>query len=284
MGDNMKRSLSIKSIALFESIRPFTTLLGLGGAYLGGIIAGASPFSIPLLLAMVVVGLATAGSMPYNDFFDHEIDKISHPKRPIPSKRITANEALYFSYVLFGLALVISFFINYICFGIVLMSIGLLYVYEVFMKNQGFAGNVLVAFMGAISFTFGGAAVGKPFASIILSLIAFFLFTGREILKDVEDVKGDLLSRVTLPMRIGEKNAAIVGAVALIIAIILTPFPYILGQLKIGYLIFISIVDFICLYAIIETLKDLRNTTKTVSLLRIASAVGIVAIIIGAIL
>ena len=280
----MKRSLSIKSIALFESIRPFTTLLGLGGAYLGGIVAGAPLFSVPLLLAMVVVALALAGSMPFNDYFDHEIDKISHPKRPIPSKRITPNEALYFSYVLFGLALVISFFINYTCFGIVLFSIGLLYVYEVYMKNQGFAGNVLVAFMGAISFTFGGAAVGNPFASITLSLITFFLFTGREILKDVEDVKGDLISRITLPMKIGEKNAAIVGSVILFIAMILTPVPYILGQLKIGYLIFISIVDIICLYAVINMLRDLRNTTKTVSLLRTASAIGIIAIIIGAIL
>ena len=103
-------------------------------------------------------------------------------------------------------------------------------------------------------------------------------------MKDVQDVKGDLLSRITLPMKIGEKNAVIVGSIFLIIAMIITPVPYILGQLKIGYLIFISIVDIICVYAIIETLKDLRNTEKTVSLLRTASAVGIIAIIVGAIL
>jgi geranylgeranylglycerol-phosphate geranylgeranyltransferase len=283
MGDTMKQ-LSIKGIALLESMRPFTTLLGLAGAYIGGIVAGASFISIPLLLAIIVVFLIGAGSMPFNDYFDYEIDKISHPERPIPSKRLTPKEALYFSLILFAIALSISIFINLICFAIVLFSLVSLYIYEAFMKKQGFAGNILVAFLSSMSFTFGGAAVGNPFASILLSIIAFFLFTGRETLKDVQDIKGDFLFRTTLPMKIGEKNAAIVGSIFLIIAIIITPVPYILGQLKIGYLIFISIVDVICLYAVVETLKDLRNTEKTVSLLRTASAIGVIAIIIGAIL
>jgi len=135
-----------------------------------------------------------------------------------------------------------------------------------------------------MSFSFGGAAVGNPFASIILSLLTFFMFTGRETLKDVQDVKGDLLSRNTLPMKIGEKKAAIVGSIFLIIAIFLSPVPYLLGQLRIGYVIFMTIVDLLCIYAIIVTLQDLRNTEKSVSLIRIAAGIGVVAIIIGAVL
>jgi len=279
----MNSRLSIKSIALLESIRPFTSLLGLAGAYIGAMVAGAPIISLPVILAMIVVFLVGAGSMPFNDYFDYEIDKISHPNRPIPSKRLKPNDALFFSIILFALALGISLFINILCFSIVVFSILFLYFYEVYMKNQGFIGNVFVAFLSSLSFTFGGAAVGNPFASILLSIITFFLFTGRETLKDVQDVKGDLLSRSTLPMQIGEKNAAIVGSIFLIIAIILTPFPYLLGHLRIGYLIFITIVDLICVYAIIETLKDLKNTERTVSLLRTASAIGIIAIIIGAV-
>ena len=283
-GDNMNHRFSVKSIALLESIRPFTTILGLAGAYIGAMVAGAPIISLPVILAMIVVFLVGAGSMPFNDYFDHEIDKISHPNRPIPSKRLTIKEALFFSIILFILALGISIFINILCFSIVAFSILFLYIYEVYMKNQGFVGNLLVAFLSSLSFTFGGAAVGNPFASLLLSIITFFLFTGRETLKDVQDVKGDLLSRSTLPMKIGEKNAAIVGSIFLTIAILITPFPYLLGQLRIGYLLFILIVDLICVYAIVETLKDLKNTEKTISLLRTASAIGIVAIIIGAIL
>ena len=279
----MKHSLSIKSIALVESLRPVSSILGLSGAYIGGIVAGAPYTSIPLLLATLVVFLMAGGSMAFNDYFDRDIDKISHPLRPIPSKRLTAKEELYFSLILFGLGLLISAFINFICFGIVLFTIAFLYGYEVYFKNYGFAGNIAVAFMSALSFTFGGAAVGKPFSSLILSLIVFFMFSGRETLKDVQDVKGDVLSRNTLPMKIGERNAAIVGSIFLIIALLFSPFPYLLGQLKIFYLIFISIVDIICLYAIRETLKDLENTERSVSLIRTAAVIGVLAIIIGAI-
>lgn len=280
----MNHPLSIKSLALVESMRPITSILGLAGAYIGGIVAGASYTSFPLLIATVVVFLIGGGSMAFNDYFDRNIDKISHPLRPIPSKRLTAKEELYFSIILFGSAVVISTFINWICLAIVLFSIAFLYGYETFFKNYGLAGNVAVAFMSALSFTFGGAAVGKPFSSVVLSLIVFFMFTGRETLKDVQDVKGDILSRNTLPMRIGERNAAIVGSIFLIIAIVLSPLPFFLGQLKIYYLIFISIVDVICLYAIKETLKDLRNTERSVGLIRAAAAIGVLAIIVGALL
>jgi len=280
----MNHTISIKSIALVESMRPITSILGLAGAYIGGIVAGAPYTSFPLLLATIVVFLIGGGSMAFNDYFDKDIDKISHPLRPIPSKRLTAKEELYFSFLLFGLAVIISFFINWICLGIVLFSIIFLFAYETKLKNYGLAGNVAVAFLSAMSFTFGGAAVGKPFSSVVLSLIVFFMFTGRETLKDVQDVKGDILSRNTLPMRIGEKNAAIVGSVFLLVAIILSPLPYLLGQLKIYYMIFISIVDIICLYAIKETLKDLRNTERSVSLIRAAAAIGVLAIIVGAVL
>lgn len=274
----------IKTIALVESMRPITSILCLAGAYIGGIVAGASIFSFPLLLAITVVFLIGAGSMSFNDYFDREIDKISHPKRPIPSKRLTPKESLYFSVLLFITAIAISYFINMLCFSIAFFSLAGLYVYEIFLKNQGFAGNIIVAFLSAISFTFGGAAVGNPLASLLLSVIVFFLFAGRETLKDVQDVKGDLLSRHTLPMKIGEKPAAIVSSIFLIVAIILTPFPYILGQLGIGYLVFILLVDAMCIIGIFETLKDLKNTEKTVNLLRTAAGIGVIAILIGAIL
>ena len=280
----MKNKTLTKIFALIESMRPITSLLALSGAFVGGIVADAPFNSIPLILSSIVVFLAIGGSMSFNDYYDREIDIISHPKRPIPSKRITAKESLYFSYFVFAIALIISLFINWICFGILVFSLIALYAYEVYFKNIGLIGNFLVAFLSSITFTFGGASVGKPFASILLSMITFFLFFGREILKDVQDVKGDLISRKTLPMKIGEKKAAIIGSLMLLIALFISPFPYIYNQLGIGYLLLVIIVNILCIFAIIKTLINVQNAEKTVSLLRSASALGIIAIIIGAIL
>jgi geranylgeranylglycerol-phosphate geranylgeranyltransferase len=277
----MKSRILVKSLALCESMRPFTSILGMAGAYIGGIVADAPFFSIPLILAMAVVFFVGAGSMAFNDYFDRDVDIISHPNRPIPSKRLSPQETLCFSILLFSLGVVFSMFINLLCFVIVLFSLGFLYCYEVFFKNQGFVGNIVVAFLSSMSFTFGGAAVGSPFASLLLSLLTFFLFTGREILKDVQDVKGDLLTRNTLPMRIGEKKAVLVASIFLMVAALFSPLPYLLHQLGIGYIIIIIMVDVLAIYVIIQNLRDLQNTERSVSLTRIAAAVGVFAIILG---
>ena len=280
----MTLKILIKLRAYGESIRPFTSILGMAGAYIGGIVAKAPFFSPPLLLAIIVVFLMSAGSMPLNDYFDRDVDIISHPKRPIPSKRLTPKETLVFSLLLLGMAAVVSLFINWFSFIIILTSIGFLYSYEMLFKNRGFVGNLFVAFLSSMSFTFGGIAVGNPFASILLSLITFFLFTGRELLKDVEDVKGDRITRKTLPMKIGEHKAVLVASIFLLGAVSLSPLPYLLHQLSIWYLIIIILVDALAIYVIYQNLKDLRNTTRSVRLTRIAAAIGIIGIILGAIL
>jgi len=280
----MIKKIIKKIFALIESMRPITSLLALAGAYVGGIVADAPYYSFPLILSMIVVFLSIGGSMSFNDFYDREIDIISHPNRPIPSKRLSAKESLYFSYILFGIALVISLFINWICFGILVFSLIALYSYELYLKNIGLIGNFLVAFLSSITFTFGGAAVGKPFASILLSMITFFLFFGREILKDVQDVKGDAISRKTLPMKMGERDAVFTGSIMLIIALFISPLPYLFNLLGVGYLSIIFIVDLICIYAVIKSLRNFQNAESTVSLLRSASALGVIAIIIGVII
>lgn len=280
----MKSVLTVKIPAMIESLRLFTSLLVPAVVYIGGLVAGSSFFSMPLFLAMISFFMLAAGSMPLNDYLDRKIDGIVHPNRPIPSGRVLPNELLILSLALFASGLILSSFINLICFGLVCFTLIFIFLYELFFKKKGFAGNIVVAFLSSMSFTFGSSALGNPFASLFLSIIAFLLFTGREILKDVEDVKGDEGIRDTLPMSVGEKNAAIIGSIFILAGVVFTPIPYVFNQLGAGYLISIIMVDIIGLYAIIKTLQDLRHTTKTVSLLRVASGLGIFSFLIGTIL
>ena len=99
--------------------------------YIGGLVAGATFDSYPLLLAVVVTFFITAASMTFNDFFDSKIDKLNHPERPIPMGIITPKEMLVFTIVFFCIGAMISLLINMLCFGIVLFSIVFLFVYEV---------------------------------------------------------------------------------------------------------------------------------------------------------
>lgn len=277
----MKCPLATKTKAFLKLIRPELCIMGLIGVFVGGIINGFEYASFNLFLAMIVVVLMTAGSMAFNDYFDWEIDKMIHPERPIPSGRLLPKESLWFAISSFFVALIFSFFINVVCFGIVVLSIGFLVLYEKFLKNQGLVGNIVVAFLSSMAFTFGGASVRQLHDALILSVMAFLLMLGREILMDVRDIKGDSLRRITLPMKIGKKYAIYLGCIFLAMTIALTPLPALWDILSVWYLIIIIPVDFLIAYAIILSIKDMQNTGRTTDIVRLGMALGLIGFVVG---
>ena len=96
----MNNSITKKFIALIRSIRPETTPIGVISVYIGGLVAGSVYNSINLILASVAGFFLTSASMTINDYYDCEIDKINHPKRPIPQGILTPSDLLLFSIIL----------------------------------------------------------------------------------------------------------------------------------------------------------------------------------------
>jgi geranylgeranylglycerol-phosphate geranylgeranyltransferase len=261
-----------------------TTPLGIICVYIGGLVAGAAFDSINLFLAMIVTFFIGGGSMTFNDYYDWKIDKVNHPERPIPRGIVTPNEMLYFTIFLFILGLIISYFINLLCLILVIISIIFLVIYERYTKNISLIGNINVGFVSALSFTFGGAAVGDPFSSLLLSIMAFLIMVSREIIMDIRDCEGDEPYRNTLPMKIGKKPALHVATIFLLIAVVVSPIPYFLYILNEWYLIAIVPVNIITLYSVFNSYVDIKNVAKAASLMRIALAIGLVAFVIGALL
>ena len=278
----MKLNLSVKKIKSYiQLIRPLTAMLGIMGVFVGGTLSGFNMISIELFYAMVVVFFMVAGSMSFNDYFDCKIDKISHPHRPIPSGNISPREALYFSYVSFFVALVLSWIINVFSFMIVVSGIDLLVLYEKFFKNIGLLGNIVAAFISGLALVFGGAAVGHYHNAILLACMTFVLMLGREILKDVQDVTGEVLNRKTLPMQIGRRNALYVGCFFVFMTIVLVPLPYLLHILNFWYGVIIIPASILFAYSILLVLKDLKNIGITIEILRSGSAFALLGFIVG---
>jgi geranylgeranylglycerol-phosphate geranylgeranyltransferase len=219
--------------------------------------------------------------MTLNDAFDWEVDKTNHPNRPIPKGIITPRQMLYFTCVLFGIGFFISFFINLLCFIIVIIIIGILVLYELYTKKYGIAGNVTVAFISSIAFTFGGAAVGNPTASLPLTILAFLIIFGREIIMDVRDATGDKVVRQTLPNQIGLRNATIVSGSILLLAIVVSPVPYLLNLVSIWYLYFIVPVDIITFVTIFWVIRDQTNAATSAHIIRGVLAVGLIGFLFG---
>jgi len=230
---------------------------------------------------MAAVFCIGAGCHPFNDYFDYEVDKISHPKRPLPSGVFKRLTGIYMGVIFFVISLVLSSLINMFCFSINLAGIVLIFFYESSLKNKGLGGNMLVAFTVALSFNYGGAIAGDVFKPTFFTLITFFIFFGREIIMDVRDFEGDKKTRATLPVVIGKKMAVYLSSVMIIISIILLFVPFFIGLFSIWYGLLAIPLSLFTIYALSLSIFDLKNVGKTAEMLRLTMILGLILFIIG---
>ena len=250
--------------------------------YVGALVSGSELFSFRLFLGMAAVFCVGAGCHPLNDYFDYEVDKIVHPTRPLPSGLFRPITAVYISLIFFLISLVLSSFITVFCFLINLIGIALIFLYELSLKNKGLSGNILVAFTAALSFNYGGAIIGDLFKPTFFTLIAFFIFFGREIIMDVRDFEGDKHTRVTLPKQIGKKKAVYLGSGMITISVILLLFvPFFYGLFDIWFDLLAVPLALFTIYTVSLSIVNLNNVRKTAEMLRIIMILGLLLFVIG---
>jgi len=170
---------------------------------------------IASISAMMLVG----GGNALNDYNDRESDKENHPNRPIPAGLIDADEALGYSRFLLagGLLIVLLGLDSKIPFVIALIGTVTLISYENRLKALGLSGNIAVGFMSGAVFLYAGALFKDPGPTLWMFGLAFLATVSREIIKDIQDLKGDT-DRFTLPARIGITNSLIIAGTLLIAA------------------------------------------------------------------
>ncbi|MBL7870119.1 MAG: geranylgeranylglycerol-phosphate geranylgeranyltransferase [Cyclobacteriaceae bacterium] len=143
------------------------------------------------VLATSTVIIAAAGYI-INDYYDIKIDLINKPQRVVIGKTITRRYALFFHSVLVGIGVGLGFVIGWRIGVVNFLSAFLLWWYSNSLKRQPFIGNLVVAVLTSISILLINILyyTDNPLV-IIYALFAFFMTLIREILKDMEDLRGD---------------------------------------------------------------------------------------------
>ena len=242
---------------------------------------GLEDFVVEILLSMAIVICFTAAGNSYNDYFDREVDKVAHPDRPIPRGQVSPAGAMYVAYVLFLTAVLLSVIVSIVSVIIVITSIIVMVGYERFLKAEGLAGNLAISWLTGALFLFGGAAVESLELAWILAALAFLATLGREIVKDIQDIDGDRGTRVTLPMKVGPRKAGTVASIAFIIAVAMSPSPFLLGLMSVWYLPVVMVADGIFIYAASILF---RSPEKGQKVSKLAMFVALLAFLIGGIL
>lgn len=251
-------------------------------------------FSFAILLSLLVPILSEMGAFALNDYFDVETDRINKRKdRPLVSGELSKEFAFYFSLISILGSIVFSYLINFYAFLIAFTFNILAIAYNYKLKDLPLVGNIYIGLSMAVPFLFGSVVIlnSLSFSPTVLSISAIALLAGvaREIVKSVEDMKGDKEARRswTLPIVVGEKNARSIASVLYLIFVPLSfmPFYYGLKQLPIS-LALVSIADLLILYIAYSILVD--NTARTFRRARNLSlfslSIGLIGLLLAAVL
>jgi geranylgeranylglycerol-phosphate geranylgeranyltransferase len=209
-------------------------------------IAGRIPSITQMVLGFLVSFSLTASAMVVNDIVDLEIDRINAPTRPLPSGRISRNQALVFGGVLALLGVASALALSPLLFAIAVVTFLVSLTYNLYGKKLGLPGNIMVGFTIAVPFLFGGITVSGTINFDIASFfsLAFLATVGREITKGIADVIGDKVKGIkTIAIVHGSRVAAVSAAAFYLAAVSISPIPFLYGNLGIYYLLIVLIVD-----------------------------------------
>jgi geranylgeranylglycerol-phosphate geranylgeranyltransferase len=267
-------------------IRPVNCLITFAVIVVSGLICTrGNTFPFNLLLAGLVGFIVAAAGNTINDVNDVEIDRINCPNRPIPSRRITINQAWILFILLTTTSLILGLLISYFAFLIVLLSNLLLILYSFSVKRIPVFSNVVISFLTAYAFIFGGIVVGNVRGAFIPAVFAFLINLIREVIKDMEDVEGDKSVGIsTFPIKYGIKASRYFVLTISLALFLFTFVPFLFQIYSIEFFLIVMIIFNSIMVYIVKSMfenSSKENLGKLSSLLKVNMIIGLIAIFAG---
>ena len=274
-----------KPSGFLRLIRPLNCLMMGFAVIVGASLVYPLNFSINLLLGFITSFTLTGASMAINDYYDREIDAINEPNRPIPSGAVSPKEALFFAFVLSLIGFTAAFETNMPCLIVAVITWIVSVTYNTKGKRTGLPGNFLVSAIVAIPFIYGGFVVEKPELPVIIYAAMVFLSnTGREVTKGIVDVEGDKSQNVrTIAVLYAERTAAVAASIFFVLAVSLTPLPWLWGLVSNWFLPPVILTDALLIVSSISLLRDYsrKNAKRVKNLSFLWFTTGLLAFIAG---
>ncbi len=205
-----------------------------------------------LLFFLVVLStvIIAAGGYIINDYFDVKTDLINHPDTVVVDKVIKRRSAIILHLTLTAIGLLLGVFValktGYLRLFVFQLSAALLlWFYSTDFKKKLLLGNILVALLSAtvafMPFVYEMALMQKHHSGFMLEyqrmilsamkitvlfcVFAFITTLAREIIKDIEDYKGDKATGgLTMPVLWGIRTSKFNAFFLIIITVILLLF------------------------------------------------------------
>jgi len=286
--------------AYLELMRPKNLVLAGATVPLGAyfvLIDGqqAFPWLAVGLHTMAVVFFTGAGNA-MNDIKDADIDRTAHPQRPLPSERLTLQQAQGFTSLLWGLSVFghiggllavepeVSVYLPTILIYILAILLMVTYDHGPATKNRGLSGNVVISVLVGAVILYGASGVGGFSTPVVWWIfgVVFLTNLAREMVKDCMDMESDEGSRQTLPMTYGKEKVRMAAYVVIMGALVCLYVPFWKGPFQFGQIALQipAILTLITLNGPMVQGKDALVAGR----IRIAMLLGLVSFIVASVL
>ena len=244
MFTSTQKQIMLKLFSMFVVVRGFNLALIVIAQYITAvfIMAPSSQSLSEILLdrPLFALILATVGAIAsgyiINNFYDSEKDSINRPRKSTLEQYVSQNTKLTLYFIINFIVVIIASYVSFrsvLFFSIYIFSI---WFYSHKIKKRPIIGNLISAILTITPF-FAIFLYYKNYSGLIF-VFGFYLFlilAMRELVKDLENLKGDLtLDYKTVPVVYGEKTAKIMIALLVMINILVTGYlvsTYDLGEM-----------------------------------------------------
>jgi len=229
MAPAKNKLLMLKMLSLFSVIRGYNILILVFAQYLTAafILAPSLPlrdvfFDPNLFFLILSSATVIASGYIINNFYDSEKDLINRPKKTMLDRLISQRTKLSVYFILNFAAI---FFASYVSFrAVVFFSIYIftIWLYSHRIKKILFLGNIMASILAITPF-FVVFIYYKNFETVIFihATFLFIMIAMRELVKDLENLKGDLIQNYkTIPVVYGEKWSKFFLSVLTVLAVI----------------------------------------------------------------
>ncbi len=228
-----------RRFALVRMARPGNLLVVAAGVVVGAWLVPESPLmpGSSVLFAACAAALVAAAANIHNDVVDRGIDAINRPDRPLPAGHTTIRKSWVAILATVVGAVVIAATISTLHVALVVVIAGLLAGYNMVLKHLPLIGNVIVGVVVSTTIVFGALApapnvveVGTHITAgvLVAVLFAFLLTVAREVVKDLQDFRGDAAHESrSLPHTAGIRNTQRIAWGIVAVAVCIVPLPYV---------------------------------------------------------
>ncbi|CAM4134518.1 geranylgeranylglycerol-phosphate geranylgeranyltransferase [Zobellia nedashkovskayae] len=284
------RLLLLKVFSLFSVVRGYNILMVVLAQYLASIyiLAHQLPvrevvFDLNLFIIVVSSALVIASGYIINNFYDAEKDLINKPRKSMIDRFVGQQFKLTTYFILNFLAVIAASYVSFKAVFFFSAYIFGIWIYSHKLKRLPFIGNFVSATLAIAPF-FAVFVYYKNFENVIFvhAMFLFLLILAREMIKDLENLKGDLVQNYkTIPILYGGRVSKIL--ISILIVLTLIPSLLLILRFDVGYMNYYFMASVVLLILFLVLLFKSKSKKEYVwlhNILKLIIIVGVFSILL----